>query len=82
MRVLRLYITGSSPVTCTKLKTRMKSRKLRFHAGFSLFFSQKYFYVLKLIFTELSHFLSKCNTICNTLITYLLNRDFKNLEKY
>jgi len=26
----------------------MKSKKLRFHAGFSLFFSKKYFYVLKL----------------------------------
>lgn len=37
MRVLRVYVTGSSPVTCTKLKIRMKSKKLRFHAGFSLF---------------------------------------------
>nr|DAG84523.1 MAG TPA: hypothetical protein [Caudoviricetes sp.] len=43
MRVLRVYITGSSPVTCTKLKTRMKSKKLRFHAGFSLFFLKNIF---------------------------------------
>nr|DAI29257.1 MAG TPA: hypothetical protein [Caudoviricetes sp.] len=43
MRVLRLYITGSSPVTCTKLKTRMKSKKLRFHAVFSFIFFKNNF---------------------------------------
>lgn len=43
MRVLRVYITGSSPVTCTKLKNRMKSEKLRFHAVFSLFFLKNIF---------------------------------------
>lgn len=50
MRVLRVYVTGSSPVTCTNPKNRMKSKKLRFHAVFFFVFSQKYFYVLKLIF--------------------------------
>lgn len=43
MRVLRVYITGSSPVTCTNPKNRMKSKKLRFHAVFSLFFLKNIF---------------------------------------
>lgn len=43
MRVLRVYITGSSPVTCTKPKNRMNSKKLRFHAVFSLFFLKNIF---------------------------------------
>lgn len=43
MRVLRVYITGSSPVTCTKLENRMKSKKLRFHAVFPFIFFKNIF---------------------------------------
>lgn len=43
MRVLSVYVTGSSPVTCTKLKNRMKSEKLRFHAAFSFIFFKNIF---------------------------------------
>ena len=39
---------GSNPVTSTKLKTRMKSKKLRFHAGFSFFFLKNIFMFLRL----------------------------------
>ena len=77
MRVLRVYITGSSPVTCTNPKNRMKSKKAQISCGFFFVFSQKHFYVLKLIFAKLSRFLSKCNTICNTLITSLIKGNHK-----
>lgn len=61
MRVLRVYITGSSPVTCTKLKNRMKSKKLRFHAVFPFIFFKIFlrfktvFYKIKLFFIKMQH---------------------------
>lgn len=58
MRVLRVYVTGSSPVTCTKLKTRMKSKKFRFHAGFPFFFL-KIFLCFKTYFDKIKPFFIK-----------------------